>query len=133
MNSYVVITIILFMNQVAINAYLAIGPHVKLRKNEYNKEKGMNRLEIAIEWAELMEADLLLLGETDERMDYAEAFLGITNDDPPKAIYSEEKVLDVLVKRDGMSYEDAMDFFEFNIRGAYLGEQTPLYILSFEP
>ena len=121
------------MNQVAINAYLAIGPHVKLRKNEYNKEKGMNRLEIAIEWAELMEADLLLLGETDERMDYAEAFLGITNDDPPKAIYSEEKVLDVLVKRDGMSYEDAMDFFEFNIRGAYLGEQTPLYILSFEP
>ena len=121
------------MSQVVINVLLAIGVPAKLRKNEYNKEKGMNRLEIAIEWAELMEADLLLLGETDERMDYAEAFLGITNDDPPKAIYSEEKVLDVLVKRDGMSYEDAMDFFEFNIRGAYLGEQTPLYILSFEP
>ena len=79
-----------------------------------------------------MDTDLLLLGDREERMDYADAFLGITNDDPPKAIYSEEKVLDVLVKRDGMSYEDAMDFFEFNIAG-YMGDRTPMYILSFEP
>ncbi len=93
----------------------------------------MNRLELAIEWAELMDTDLLLLGDREERMDYADAFLGITNDDPPKAIYSEEKVLDVLVKRDGMSYEDAMDFFEFNIAGSYMGDRTPMYILSFEP
>ena len=92
----------------------------------------MNRLELAIEWAELMDTDLLLLGDREERMDYADAFLGITNDDPPKAIYSEEKVLDVLVNRDGMTYDEAMEFFEFNIFGAHVGNQTPMYVLSFE-
>lgn len=92
----------------------------------------MNRLELAMEWAELMDTDLLLLGDRSERMDYADAFLGITNDDPPKAIYSEEKVLDVLVNRDGMSYDEAIDFFEFNIRGSHMGDKTPMYVLSFE-
>ena len=92
----------------------------------------MNRLEIAMEWAEMMDESLLVLGSDEERMDYAEAFLGVTDDDPPRAVYSEEKILDVLVKRDKMTYEDAIDFFEFNIRGAYMGEQTPIYILSFD-
>ena len=92
----------------------------------------MNKLETAIEWAEMMDESLLVLGSDEERMDYAEAFLGVTDDDPPRAVYSEEKILDVLVKRDKMTYEDALDFFEFNIRGAYMGEQTPIYILSFD-
>ena len=92
-----------------------------------------NRLETATEWAEMMDTNLMVLGTQGNKMDYAEAFLGVTNDDPPRAVYSEEKVLDVLVKRDGMSYEEAMEFFAFNIRGAYMGEQTPMYILSFEP
>ena len=93
----------------------------------------MNRLEIATEWAEMMDANLMVLGTQENKMDYAEAFFGVTNDDPPRAVYSEEKVLDVLVKRDGMNYEEAMEFFDFNIRDAYMGEQTPMYILSFEP
>ena len=93
----------------------------------------MNRLEIATEWAEMMDANLMVLGTQENKMDYAEAFLGVTNDDPPRAVYSEEKVLDVLVKRDGMNYEEAMEFFDFNIRDAFMGEQTPMYILSFEP
>ena len=93
----------------------------------------MNRLETATEWSEMMDANLMVLGTQQTKMDYAEAFLGVTNDDPPRAIYSEEKVLDVLVKRDGMTYEEAIEFFDFNIRGAYMGEQTPMYILSFEP
>ena len=92
----------------------------------------MNKLETAIEWAEMMDESLLVLGSDEERMDYAEAFLGVTDDDPPRAVYSEEKILDVLVKRDKMAYEDALDFFEFNIRGAYMGERTPIYILSFD-
>ena len=80
----------------------------------------MNRLEIAMEWAEMMDESLLVLGSDEERMDYAEAFLGVTDDDPPRAVYSEEKVLDVLVKKDGMTYEEAIEFFDFNIRGAYI-------------
>ena len=92
----------------------------------------MNRLELAMEWAELMDTNLLLLGDEAERMDYADAFMGVINDDSPKAVYSEEKVLDVLVNRDGMTYDEAIEFFEFNISGAHLGDQTPMYVLSFE-
>ena len=92
----------------------------------------MNKLEVAIEWAELMDTRFLCLGDEKERLDFAGAFLGVTNDDPPKAVYSEEKVLDVVVNRDGMTYEEAIDFFEFNVRGAYVGDQTPLFILSFD-
>ena len=93
----------------------------------------MNRLETATEWSEMMDANLMVLGTQQTKKDYAEAFLGVTNDDLPRAVYSEEKVLEVLVKRDGMTYEEAIEFFDFNIRGAYMGEQTPMYILSFEP
>ena len=92
----------------------------------------MNRLAAATEWAEMMDANLMVLGTQENKMDYAEAFLGVTDDDPPRAVYSEEKVLDVLVKRDGMTYEEAIEFFDFNIRGSYLVEQTPIYIMSFD-
>ena len=92
----------------------------------------MNRLAAATEWAEMMDANLMVLGTQENKMDYAEAVLGVTDDDPPRAVYSEEKVLDVLVKRDGMTYEEAIEFFDFNIRGSYLGEQTPIYIMSFD-
>lgn len=43
-------------------------------------------------------------------------------------VYDRDVVLDTLVKRDGMSYEQAVEFFDFNIVGAYVGEQTPCYV-----
>jgi hypothetical protein len=32
------------------------------------------------------------------------------------------------MQRDGMTEEDASDYFEFNIEGAYVGPQTPIYV-----
>jgi hypothetical protein len=43
-------------------------------------------------------------------------------------VYSVEKVLEILVTRDGMSYEDAREFYEFNIVGAYVGAGTPVFV-----
>jgi len=43
-------------------------------------------------------------------------------------VYSIERILEILMLRDDMTMEDAMDFFSFNIGGAYVGEMTPLYI-----
>lgn len=40
---------------------------------------------------------------------------------PAVLIYSCEKVVEKLVERDGMSHEEAVEFFEFNIAGAYVG------------
>lgn len=43
------------------------------------------------------------------------------------ALYDREKCIQVLVSRDGMTYEDAAEFFEFNVAGAYVGEKTPAF------
>ena len=46
-----------------------------------------------------------------------------------KVVYSRTKCVDICVK-DGMDEEEAREYFEYNIRGAYMGEMTPLF---YEP
>ena len=46
---------------------------------------------------------------------------------PITAIYSAEKVVESL-QTDGLSHEDAWEYFEFNIAGAYIGQSTPLFL-----
>ena len=36
------------------------------------------------------------------------------------------------MNRDGMSHEEAVEFFEFNTKGAYLGPNTPIFIDTFD-
>jgi hypothetical protein len=57
-----------------------------------------------------------------------DALLGMTDDSPHRAVYSVRKILDMLIVRDGMSEPEAVEFYEFNIAGAYLGEHTPIYV-----
>ena len=45
-----------------------------------------------------------------------------------RVIYSVGNIIDILVERDGMSYEDASEYFSFNIECAYIGEHTPIYM-----
>ena len=44
--------------------------------------------------------------------------------------YDRDKVVQVLMERDGMEHDEAEEFFDFNIEGAYLGPQTPVFISS---
>lgn len=46
---------------------------------------------------------------------------------PPVAVMDMEKILAKLRKGD-MTHEEAVEYFEFNILGAYVGEQTPVYM-----
>ena len=43
------------------------------------------------------------------------------------AVYSAERVMECLVK-DGMDKDDAVEWFYFNIEGAWLGDGTPTFI-----
>jgi len=47
---------------------------------------------------------------------------------PTIAVYDREKCIEVLEKRDGMTQEEANEFFEFNVMGAWVGEQTPIFV-----
>lgn len=41
-------------------------------------------------------------------------------------VYDYEKMTNILVERDGMTPEDAMEYLDFNLVGAYVGEDTPI-------
>jgi hypothetical protein len=43
-------------------------------------------------------------------------------------VYDAEKIRETLMKRDGMSFEDAREFIEFNIEGAYMGPHTAIIV-----
>ena len=42
------------------------------------------------------------------------------------AVYDYNKCIEILAKE--MSQEDAEEYFEFNTRGAYVGENTPVFV-----
>ena len=44
------------------------------------------------------------------------------------AAYDTAKMLGVLVKRDGMSEEEAEEYLDLNTFGAYMGPMTPVYL-----
>lgn len=45
-----------------------------------------------------------------------------------KFVYDPRLIIDILMDRDGMSEEDATEWFHFNIECAYVGEDTPAFI-----
>jgi len=58
------------------------------------------------------------------------AFMGLMwrfGHNAPIAAYSRPAIIKNLMS-DGMTYDDAQEFFEFNIIGAWMGEGTPCFI-----
>ena len=45
-----------------------------------------------------------------------------------RAVYSIERIIQILIERDNMDMEEAIEFFDFNIGNAYVGEMTPLFV-----
>ncbi len=48
----------------------------------------------------------------------------------PVVAYDTNKVIASFVK-EGMTEEEALEFFEFNVLGAYVGPSTPVYVTPF--
>jgi hypothetical protein len=44
-----------------------------------------------------------------------------------RLIYSVDKIIKKMINDDGMEEEEAIEYFEFNMRGGYVGEQTPIW------
>jgi len=59
-----------------------------------------------------------------------EAILGVAyraGSDPVMA-YDISKIIKILMERDGMSRDEAVEFYGFNIESAYVGPGTPCWI-----
>ena len=63
---------------------------------------------------------------------FDECIIGITQlygKDTPVVVYDAMEMIEVLVDEHDMSRDEAVEYFEYNISGAYLGEHTPLYVM----
>ncbi len=84
----------------------------------FQNEHRLRCLELADESAELLFAD-----------GYDDAILGIVErDGVPLVVYDTARIIKLLRTRDRMSRDEAEEFFEYNVAGAWMGEQTPLFL-----
>jgi len=52
----------------------------------------------------------------------------IGKDSKDRAIYDADAMIELLMIRDGMDRDDAVEYFWFNIDGSHMGEDTPIYV-----
>ena len=50
--------------------------------------------------------------------------------DQPIVVYDREKVIAKLMDNDGMTHEEALEFYYFNQVGAWVGEKTPAFLIK---
>lgn len=69
-----------------------------------------------------MDADLLFADGFDD------CIIGMTINDKGLAVvlYSEEQVIQKLAEQ--MPLTEAIEYFDFNIKGAYVGDRTPVFL-----
>ena len=46
---------------------------------------------------------------------------------PDIAVYDQTKCIQVLMSQ-GMSHEEALEYFDFNVLGSWVGEETPIFV-----
>lgn len=66
-------------------------------------------------------------------LDDAIVGVGVRCGRPPLVVYNVERVIDILMGRDGMTYQDAVEYFEYNVEGAWVGETTPIWLYELKP
>jgi hypothetical protein len=44
------------------------------------------------------------------------------------AVYDWDKCVDILQERDHMEYDEAIEFMDFNVLGAWVGRHTPVFV-----
>lgn len=47
-----------------------------------------------------------------------------------RILYSKNKILEILSQRDGMTWSEAEEFYDYNILGLYAGEQNPVFLFT---
>jgi hypothetical protein len=83
----------------------------------------MSKLDELLEWypdEDLLSAD-----------GFEDAIIGVTYNrftSTHNLVYSKSKCIKILMDRDKMTYEIALEFFDYNVEGAYMGDKTPIWV-----
>ena len=61
-----------------------------------------------------------------------EAIIGIVEEfgNGPRILYSKNKIIYILQERDGMTWSESEEFYDYNILGLYAGEQNPVFLIT---
>lgn len=81
------------------------------------------------EWLEIQELDAPTWDEFDA------AIVGLSVHAPgraPLVVYSFDRMIAILVER-GLELEEAREYLDHNIAGAWIGDQTPIIVREVEP
>ena len=63
---------------------------------------------------------------------FEEAFIGSgTQFNKEVAVYDRDKCIEILSK--DMTIDEAEEYFDFNVTGAYVGEETPVFVTIKNP
>jgi hypothetical protein len=86
----------------------------------------MNDTELTEKVTEALDEEEITLADG-----FADAFIGIGRQfGKPIAVYSRRKCIEVLMQT--MDEEQAEEYFEFNLAGAWIGDTTPIYLEELE-
>ena len=74
-----------------------------------------------------------LLGEDSEALlcdGFDDAVIGVAQriNLEPVVAYDVDGIIKILMERDEMTHEDALEYFYYNVQGAWMGEGTPVFI-----
>ena len=62
--------------------------------------------------------------------DLDEAIIGVVESfgGGSRILYDKNKILDLLMERDGMTHSEAEEYYDYNIIGGYFGEMNPVFL-----
>ena len=88
-----------------------------------------------------MDALIAQIGEEEQVLladGFEDAIVGYSAGMVPRVVYDYESCIRVLVERDGMTHEEAVEYFEFNTVRAYMSDDdgtdiTPVYTHLLDP
>lgn len=76
------------------------------------------------EMEEYLDDGSMVLGPREQ---FDKCIIGVTYQGD-KVIYSVEMIIQTLMEENEMSDEEALDYFEYNVIGSYVGYGTPIYM-----
>lgn len=84
----------------------------------------MNKKYKILNWAKEFEIQLLLADG------FEDAILGVSQQfNRYSVIYDYQKCLQILIDRDNFTHDDAEEYMQYNVVGAYVGENTPSFLI----
>lgn len=63
---------------------------------------------------------------------FNDSIIGITEEfgNGSRILYSKEKIIKTLMERDGMTEEESLEYYDFNILGLFAGDQNPVFLTT---